>query len=278
MRIVDERAIRETGAVRFRSEYDYAVFEYWRSAKILRYLEWAGMPRFHRVLDDGCGGGGMCVSFAEACDLVVGIDIVDRFAAAGARLARERGVSSVRFIRSNGARLPFQRNSFDLVLSHSVIEHVADALQYLREARRVLRPGGLMYLSTAPYLSPAGAHMPRLRVPVPLHLVLGRRLGFSVTRRIGRRHPAWLDVPPDGSRFTADLMRDGPTVDDLLTRVTLRRLRGLIRASGFDIQREDLHLTGMARRLLPGRLTAAVQYLPVARDILVSNMEYLLAA
>jgi ubiquinone/menaquinone biosynthesis C-methylase UbiE len=36
--------------------------------------------------------------------------------------------------------LPFATASFDLVLSHAVIEHVADAPLYLRECRRVLRP------------------------------------------------------------------------------------------------------------------------------------------
>ena len=45
MRIVDDQAIRRHAAVRFRSEYDYAVFEYWRSAKVLAYLESAGVTQ-----------------------------------------------------------------------------------------------------------------------------------------------------------------------------------------------------------------------------------------
>ena len=92
MRVVDNHAIREHGAVRFRSEYHYAVFEYWRSAKVLGYLDRAGVRRFSRVLDDGCGGGGMCVSFAEEAASVVGIDPTDRFRDAGDRLAQEKGV------------------------------------------------------------------------------------------------------------------------------------------------------------------------------------------
>ena len=92
MRTVDDAAIRAHGAVRFRSEYHYAVFEYWRSAKVLDYLERAGLRRLGRVLDDGCGGGGMVVSFAEETTMVVGIDPADRFGDAGVRLARERNV------------------------------------------------------------------------------------------------------------------------------------------------------------------------------------------
>ena len=43
MRTVDELAIREHAAVRFRSEYEYAQFEYWRSAKLFGYLERSGV-------------------------------------------------------------------------------------------------------------------------------------------------------------------------------------------------------------------------------------------
>ena len=64
MRVVDDRAIKEHASVRFRSEYHYAIFEYWRSAKVLGWLDRAGIRTFGRVLDDGCGGGGMGVVFA----------------------------------------------------------------------------------------------------------------------------------------------------------------------------------------------------------------------
>ncbi len=143
MRIVDDAAIRRHAAVRFRSEYDYAVFEYWRSAKVLAYLEKAGITTFDRVLDDGCGGGGMCVSFAEEARSVVGIEPGDRFRDVGTRLAAEKGVTNVRFTYADGTALPFRDGAFDLVLSHSVIEHVANPLAYLKEARRVLAPGGV---------------------------------------------------------------------------------------------------------------------------------------
>ena len=82
-RIVDDRAIREHAAVRFRSEYHYALLEYWRSAKVLGYLERADVPRLGRVLDDG--DGGMCVSLAEEAASVVGIDLSDRFRDGAAR-------------------------------------------------------------------------------------------------------------------------------------------------------------------------------------------------
>ena len=167
MRSIDDRAIKAHADLRFRSEYDYALFEYYRSAKVFAFLDAAG-ARFHgRVLDAGCGGGGMPLSFAEEADEVVAIDLVPRFRNAGTRLAQERGIANLHFLQADGQALPFADGAFDVVLSHAVIEHVADAPRYLRECARVLKPGGWMYLSTAPYLSFAGAHLPRLKVPSP---------------------------------------------------------------------------------------------------------------
>ena len=277
MRVVDDEAIQQHGAVRFRSDYHYAVFEYWRSAKLLGYLERAGIRRFLRVLDDGCGGGGMCVSFAEEAPFVVGIDLTDRFRDAGSRLAAEKRVRHARFARADGTALPFRDGAFDLVLSHAVIEHVKDPGAYLREARRVLQTGGLLFLQTAPYLSPSGAHLPRLKVPVPLHLIVGHRAAFAASRWLAKRAPQWLDVASEGSSFVTLARRGEEKIDDLLYRVTVWNLRRHILDAGFRLVREDLYVSRLATRLLSSRLSALVTRVPLFRDILVTNMEYILA-
>ena len=278
MRVVDNNAIREHGAVRFRSEYHYAVFEYWRSAKVLGYLDRAGVRQFNRVLDDGCGGGGMCVSFAEEAASVVGIDLTDRFRNAGDRLALEKGVSNIRFSSADGTSLPFADGSFDLVLSHAVIEHVADPGAYMREARRVLAPGGFMFLQTAPYLSPSGAHLPKLKIPVPLHLLIGRRAAFAASCWLGEHRPLWLDVDQEGSSFVTYPRLGKKKDDDLLYHVTVRNLRQHIRDAGFRTVRENLYVSQLATRYLARALSSRVPDLPLVRDIFVTNMEYVLTA
>jgi SAM-dependent methyltransferase len=276
VRIIDERAIKAHADLRFRSEYDYALFEYYRSAKVIAFLERAGVKVRGRVLDAGCGGGGMPLSLAEEAAFVVGIDPADRFRDAGVRLARERGVPHLAFALADGMALPFPDASFDLVLSHAVIEHVADAPLYLRECGRVLAPGGHVYLSTAPYLSFAGAHLPRLKVQVPLHLLAGRRAAFATFQFLAR-HAAWtLKEPANENSFIKAARRGEEKADDLLEKVRVRRLRDQITSAGLRIVREDLHVTATVRKL-PAPVARWLRDSPLTQDALISNMEYVLA-
>jgi len=276
VRIIDERAIKAHADLRFRSEYDYALFEYYRSAKVIAFLERAGVTIRGRVLDMGCGGGGMPLSLAEEAATVVGIDPAERFQDAGVRLGHERGMRNLHFALADGMALPFRDGVFDMVLSHAVIEHVADAPLYLREAARMLAPGGHMFLSTAPYLSFAGAHLPRLKVPVPLHLIVGRRAAFATFRSLAR-HAAWtLKEPANENSFVKSARRGEVKQDDLLEKVRVTRLRAQVAAAGLRIVREELHATATVRRM-PAPIARWLRDSPLTQDALISNMEYVLA-
>jgi 2-polyprenyl-3-methyl-5-hydroxy-6-metoxy-1,4-benzoquinol methylase len=277
VRAIDNRAIKTHADLRFRSEYDYALFEYYRSAKVIAFLDRAGVPIGGRVLDAGCGGGGMPLSLAEEAKTVVGIDPVERFQDAGVRLARERQMENLHFALADGMALPFVHASFDLVLSHAVIEHVADAPRYLRECARVLTPGGHVYLSTSPYLSFAGAHLPRLRLPLPLHLITGRRVAFSAFRLLARHAPWTLREPAHENSFIRAARRGEVKEDDLLEKVTVSRLRAQIASAGLRVVREELHVTQTVRRL-PSVLGRWLRDHPGAQNVFISNMEYVLAS
>jgi SAM-dependent methyltransferase len=276
MREIRNDLIKAHADRRFRSEYDYALFEYYRSAKVISLLDREGVAITGRILDAGCGGGGMPLSLAEHAADVIGIDPIDRFGKAGVTLAHERGLTNLHFARADGMALPFRDGAFDLVLSHAVIEHVPDATRYLSECRRVLKSDGRCYLSTAPYLSFAGAHLPRLRVPVPLHLLFGRPIAFRTFRFLARRAPWTLREPAHENSFIRDARNGIVKHDDLLEKVRVTRLRGQIAAAGLRVVREDLHVTGTVRRL-PASLGRWLRDSPLTQDALIGNMEYLLA-
>ena len=277
MRDIREDLIKAHADRRFRSEYDYSLFEYYRSAKVIAFLERAGVTIHGRVLDAGCGGGGMPLSLAEHAREVVGIDPIDRFGDAGVRLARERSMTNLTFARADGMALPFVDGAFDLVLSHAVIEHVPDAELYLRECRRVLSSGGRCYLSTAPYLSFAGAHLPRLKVPIPLHLVAGRTVAFRAFCLLARHAPWTLREPAHENSFIRDARQGIVKHDDLLEKVTVRRLRGQIARAGLRVIREELHATSTVRRFPPA-IARWLRDSPLTQNALISNIEYVLAA
>jgi SAM-dependent methyltransferase len=98
------------------------------------------------VLDLGCGSGYGAASIGEQAEHVVGVD-VDGDAVAFAQQRYSRANVSFSRIEA-GKELPFADNSFDVVLSFQVIEHVRDDGGYLKEAHRVLRPGGVVVLVT----------------------------------------------------------------------------------------------------------------------------------
>jgi ubiquinone/menaquinone biosynthesis C-methylase UbiE len=187
-------------------------------------------------------------------------------------------VTNVTFAYGDGTALPFADGAFDLVLSHSVIEHVANPLEYLREARRVLAPGGAILLSTAPYLSSSGSHLPKynLPFPLPLHLIVGRTAAFAAARWIGAHKPHWFEAESRNSTFVSQPRSGRVKSDDLLYRATIRNLRTNIRRAGLQSAREDLAISRLVTRFAPARIAATIPAVPLVRDILVTNMEYVL--
>jgi hypothetical protein len=125
-------------------------------------------------------------------------------------------------------------------------------------------------------LSFAGAHLPRLKLQLPLHLMFGRRIAFTTFTWLAR-HADWTLKEPAHENSFIQLARKGQIKqDDLLEKVTVSRLRGQIASAGLRIIREELHVTGTVRRL-PAFLGGALAGSELTRDIFISNMEYVLA-
>lgn len=76
----------------------------------------------------------------------------------------ETGADSfdIRFFEMDAGNMSFADESFDVVVSHNVFEHLPDPVAVMREIRRVLRPGGVVHVHTHLYTSDSGAHDPRL--------------------------------------------------------------------------------------------------------------------
>jgi ubiquinone/menaquinone biosynthesis C-methylase UbiE len=95
-----------------------------------------------RVLDLGCGGGHVTFHAAPYAREVVAYDLSAEMLDVVARTARERGLANVTTRQGVAERLPFADESFDIVLSRYSAHHWRDLDAGLREAARVLEPGG----------------------------------------------------------------------------------------------------------------------------------------
>jgi ubiquinone/menaquinone biosynthesis C-methylase UbiE len=114
-----------------------------------RLVELAAVERGHRVLEIGCGPGGLVLRAQRMHPdaEVVGLD-PDPLALARARRKAERAGLPVRFDQGKAGELPYPDESFDRVLSSFMFHHLDDAekRRALAEVRRVLRPGGQLHL------------------------------------------------------------------------------------------------------------------------------------
>lgn len=102
-----------------------------------------------RVLDAGCGWGGSSIWLAqERGARCTGVTLERHQARIGAMMARKRGVTETTdFARGDFNQLPFASGSFDVVWAVESVCHADDKAVFLREACRVLAPGGRLILS-----------------------------------------------------------------------------------------------------------------------------------
>src|SRR5487761_961251 len=109
-----------------------------------RAIERLGRPAGARILDAGCGSGRNMVELARHGS-GTGVELSD----ASVELARERDSGEV--LEGSVMDMPIDDDTFDLVVSLDVIEHLDDDVGALRELRRVTRPGGALLVTVPAY-------------------------------------------------------------------------------------------------------------------------------
>lgn len=116
-----------------------------RSGEVLKLVDQYAKTN-HNILEAGCGAGDLAKSLLDKgykhislvdIDDYLRIDIRPQVNLALADLSRDQ--------------LPFADNSFDLILAIAIVEHLENPYHFVREAHRVLRPGGLMFMAI-PYV------------------------------------------------------------------------------------------------------------------------------
>lgn len=102
------------------------------------------IPQQSTVLDLGCGDGYGTQILAKNVEKIIGIDIDPLII----EKAREKYDAGVDFAVYEGNLIPYQDETFDVITSFQVIEHVTDVDLFLSEIQRVLKSKGVAYIST----------------------------------------------------------------------------------------------------------------------------------
>ena len=157
----------------------------------------AGEQPLHAVLDLGTGTGRMLELLAPLAERAVGIDQSPAMLNVARTRLERAGLRNVQLRQGDIYALPIERNGYDLVIVHQVLHYLDDPGRAVREAARVLRPGGrLLVVDFAPhsheFLRDQHAH---------------RRLGFSGEEIEGFMQDAGLESVE--RRDLAPLVRQG---------------------------------------------------------------------
>ena len=159
-----------------------------------------------RILDFGCGIGQATRIFADAGHEVVGVDI----STPAILHARENVPHGTFETISQEGTLPFPDQNFDACYCSEVIEHLFDVAGFLQEVHRVLKPDGILVLTT-PYhgliknlliatfgfdrhFDPTGEHIRFFSVASIRRCLAAQRFAVIHWRGIGRCRPIWKSL------------------------------------------------------------------------------------
>jgi SAM-dependent methyltransferase len=206
------------------------------------------------VLEVGCGEGYGTALLAAAADRILGVDYDAQTVTHACRTYPEAS-----FIRANLAALPVGSGAVEVVATLQVIEHVWNHPEFVRECLRVLRPGGLLLVTTPNRLT----FSPGLEGPVnPFHtheftaaelVDLLTRCGFEIAGVHGLHagpRLAALDREHGGSFVNAQLAARADEWSEQLRKdvVSIRGTDFAVLAADVHSLDESLDLVVLARR------------------------------
>lgn len=262
------------------------------------------------VLDFGCGTGELCCLLSD-CGArgVVGLDVsaeAIRNAQCGADVGSgsnragaiepvevnglrneppprvesrnspsESARPSVRFLHAEHTeRIPCSDETFDLICCFDVLEHVQEVPAIVCEWRRVLRPGGRVWIWWSPWRGPFGHHLDSL-IPLPwVHLVFPETMLFRICADV-YDHPEFVprrwDIDPATGTKKFNKWRQTTSFQPFLNKLTRKSFEESVRRAGLRITRRKINgFSGSAW----SRLTRVLLPAPVLGDCFVSFYVY----
>jgi ubiquinone/menaquinone biosynthesis C-methylase UbiE len=131
------------------------IYNWWKMKQIISKMiheESFNKNKEYKILDMGCSRGSDIFrinrEFAGFNINYVGYDIVPRDIKYAVSVARQKGIKNVSFKVANAEDPGFEDNTFDVITCSEVMEHQKKPKQVLRECYRILKPNGIIIITT----------------------------------------------------------------------------------------------------------------------------------
>lgn len=225
-----------------------------------------------RVLEIGCGEGGVLLPFVKAGCYAVGVDLnPERIQLANAFLDREVSAGTMKFIFQNVYDDSFSRlykGFFHLIVLKDAIEHIPEQEKFIPYIKQFLEKDGQIFFGFPPWYMPFGGHQQVCRNKVasvlPWYHILPKPIYKRILKAFGEHEVV---------------------IEELLeiwdTRLTIERFERIVRASDLKILRKQPFLVNPIYKYKFGinavKQSPLVSALPYVRDFLTTCVYYTVA-
>lgn len=224
-----------------------------------------------RVMEIGCGEGGVLTPFLEKGCTCVGVDLDPvRIVLANEFLADYVSKGRLRLITKNIYDVDFLgefRNSFDLIILKDAIEHIPDQAKIIGYLRNLLSPNGQVYFGFPPWYMPHGGHQQICRGKalsmMPYIHLLPKPL-YRLLLKAGGEHESTIQ----------ELME----IKD--TGISIERFERIVRQQGFTISQQQHYLINPIYKykfgLQPRTQWGPVTKVPFFRNFVTTCVYYMI--
>ncbi len=224
-----------------------------------------------KVMEIGCGEGGVLKAFTEIGCTVVGVDLSpDRIKMAEGFMQSEVEKGLARFIAKNIYDVDFEKDfaaHFDVIILKDSIEHIPEQEKIIAQLKKYLAKGGKIFFGFPPWYMPFGGHQQicknKLLSKLPYYHLLPAFLYKSI-----------LKAGSESEAAITELLE----IKD--TGISIERFERIVKQTGYKITAKQHYLINPIYRykfkLEPRKQFGIIQAIPFFRNFLTTCVYYLI--
>lgn len=221
-----------------------------------------------RVLEIGCGEGGVLKAFIDKGLTGVGIELIDeRLQNARQWMQQEIQENKVVFLTKNIYDSDAEKDMggrFDIIILKDVIEHIVDQSRLLQYMHNMLQPGGVIFFGFPPWQMPYGGHQQLLKNKILSALPYYHMLPMGIYKKM-------LSMAKENVQEMTEIKETG---------ISIERFEKIVKSTGYEILEHKHFLINPMYKYKfgwkPRTQLSWVQHIPVVRNFVTTCVYYLI--